>query len=67
MAFGADFFYRLDLEEKHPERIPLFFDEHIDASKYPDILNVLRTKGIREDALQKLCYQNTLDFIERVW
>ena len=67
MAFGADFFYRAGLEEIHPERIPLFFDEHLDASKYPNILNDLRAKGIGEDVLQKLCYQNVLDFVNRVW
>jgi len=67
MAFGADFFYRSGLEALHPERIPLFFDEHLDASKYPSVLNDLRAKGVGEEALQKLCYQNALDFLERVW
>ena len=67
MAFGADFFYRAGLEEMHPERIPLFFEEHLDASKYPSILNDLRAKGIGEEALQKLCYKNALDFLERIW
>ena len=67
MAFGADFFYRAGLEAMHPERIPLFFEEHIDASKYPSILDDLRGKGIKEDLLEKLCYKNTLDFIDRVW
>ena len=39
IAFGADFFYRFAITA--PERIPLFFKEHEDASKYPIILKTL--------------------------
>ncbi len=67
MAFGADFFFREGLEKMYPERIPVFFEEHIDASKYPIILNQLRMKGVKEEVLQKLCYGNALDFIQRTW
>jgi len=67
LAFGADFFHRPVLEKMFPERIPIFFDEHIDASKYPIILNDLRAVGVSEIKLQKLCYGNVLDYIERVW
>ncbi len=67
MAFGADFFFRAGLEKMYPERIPVFFEEHIDASKYPIILDQLRKKGINEILLEKLCYGNALDFIRRNW
>lgn len=65
LCFGADFFYRLAL--KDPSRSPLFFQEHIDASKYPSILQDLNDRGLVLEQAQKLAYQNAIDFMVRTW
>lgn len=63
LAFGADFFYTLDMPDK--SRIPFFFKEHEDASKYPNLLSQLKNRGIHEDQISGLAYKNALEFIQR--
>ncbi len=65
LCFGADFFYRPAL--KDPTRIPLFFPEHIDATKYPRILQDLNDRGMSLEQAHKLAYQNAIDFMVRSW
>ena len=65
LAFGADFFYRPGLSD--PARQPLFFDKHMDAGKYPTLLQQLAGQGIEMEDLEKLSYKNVLAFMKRVW
>ncbi|MEM1320452.1 MAG: membrane dipeptidase [Bacteroidota bacterium] len=65
MAWGADFFDRAGIPD--PERQPLFFTEHEDASKYPALLQTQAQAGFEEAALQKLCSGNVQAFIQRSW
>ncbi len=65
LAFGADFFYRYAITR--PDRIPLFFAEHENASKYPEILAELSGRGVDQAALAKLSYKNVLSYIKRNW
>jgi microsomal dipeptidase-like Zn-dependent dipeptidase len=65
VAFGADFFYRKGIPD--PERQPLFFEEHEDAGKYPNIVQQLKDLGIDQTRLEKLCYQNVFNFMSRNW
>lgn len=67
IAFGADFFDIKVLSQMLPDRVPFFFPEHENASKYPIILKELAEKGINQEHLEQLAYQNTLDFINRNW
>lgn len=65
LAFGADFFYLKGLND--PERLPLFFPEHGDASKYPAILEDLKKEGVTVDILEKLAFKNALNFMDNNW
>ena len=65
LAFGADFFYRQAIND--PSRIPFFFTEHEDAGKYPEIIEKLQQQGIQNELLQKVAYENVLNFIDRNW
>ncbi len=63
LCFGADFFYT----EDHPDqtRKPFFFPEHQNASVYPQVLSQLRARGITENMLNKLAYQNAFNFLSK--
>ncbi len=65
LAWGADFFDRFGITD--PERIPLFFPQHEDATKYPELLNVLEENGFEEEGLTKLCYGNVQAYMKRNW
>lgn len=65
LAFGADFFYTKD----HPDktRVPFYFPEHENATKYTQIVSHLHAQGVAEEQLRKLCYENAYGFISRLW
>lgn len=66
LAFGADFFYVKD----HPDyqnRVPFYFKEHENATKYAGILGALQARGVDEGQLRKLSYENAYNFIMRCW
>lgn len=66
LAFGADFFYVKD----HPDyesRVPFYFPEHENATKYTGIIGALHAQGVAEGQLRKLCYENAFNFIRRTW
>jgi len=65
LCFGADFFYRPAIGD--PTRVPLFFEAHEDAGKYPAILEALRQNGKTEEVLVQLAYKNAVDFMRRTW
>lgn len=66
LAFGADFFYVKD----HPDyenRVPFYFKEHENATRYAGILGALQAGGMEESQLRKLAYENAFNFIMRNW
>ncbi len=67
LAFGADFFDTKILSQMMPDSVPFFFPEHENASKYPNLLKTLQDKNVDEARLQKLSYQNAIDFMKRFW
>jgi microsomal dipeptidase-like Zn-dependent dipeptidase len=60
LCFGADFFYVGDLDKTRPFH---FFEEMNDASCYPFVLDLLRTK-VEESVIEKICHQNFEDFVK---
>ncbi len=65
LCFGADFFYHHDFADH--SRIPLFFEEHEDAGKYPAVLQGLENRAVKLPALEGLCYRNVLQFMQHHW
>ena len=65
LCFGADFFY----PGSHPDqssRVPFFFEEHENATKYSVILEELKTQ-LSEKQLEGLAFRNALNFLKRIW
>lgn len=64
VAFGADYFY----VKSHPDksRIPFYFTNHDNASKYPQLLTEL-SETHDESQLKALSYENVLRFVEENW
>jgi microsomal dipeptidase-like Zn-dependent dipeptidase len=65
LAFGADFFYTKDFEDK--SRIPLYFSAHENAGKYPVILTEMGKMRISQQQLDAISHLNVMDFIKRSW
>lgn len=63
MAFGADFFFLGDFPD--PARVPYYFPEHEDATKYDGILDQLNDLSSTQKG--KLSYQNVERFIHENW
>jgi membrane dipeptidase len=64
LAFGADYFYVKDHPDK--SRIPFYFAGHVNAGKYPQILQELSAEH-SEERLRALSYENVLNYVERNW
>lgn len=62
ICFGADYFYTVS----HPDqsRKPFFFPEHENASRFPQILDKMRTVMSDEQA-EKIANRNVGNFIEK--
>ncbi|WP_017730650.1 dipeptidase [Nafulsella turpanensis] len=65
LCFGADFFYTKDHPDK--SRIPFYFQEHENATKYAGILERLGAEGMDEEQLRKISYENAQSFMIRLW
>ncbi|MFY0594110.1 dipeptidase [Roseivirga sp.] len=64
MAFGADFFYTGDFPD--PARLPYYFPQHENATKYQGILEEL-SDNLTESQLSALAHQNAERFIASNW
>jgi len=64
ICFGADYFFTAH----HPDqsRQPFYFQEHENASKYPEILSNLNGKLTLEN-IEKIAYRNVRNFISELW
>ena len=65
LAFGADFFSIRDFPDS--TRYPLFFPEHENASKYPEVLKELTEHFHEEELAKRLAWDNVIDFLARIW
>jgi microsomal dipeptidase-like Zn-dependent dipeptidase len=63
LCFGADFFYTKDSPD--PSRLPYYFPEHEDASKYPDIQDMIE-KEISKEFAEAISWKNAKDYIEKI-
>lgn len=64
ICYGADYFYT----KSHPDqsRIPFYFNEHKDATCYPELNATLKEKfGL--ETCDKICYKNATNFLKRLW
>ena len=64
ICFGADFFHWKSIAD--PERLPYFFEAHMHAGRYPEILRSL-SRNLGKHDLNALAYKNVSDFIQREW
>ena len=65
LCFGADFFYTKDHPDK--SRIPFYFREHENATRYAGIFDRLREMGVGNEQLRKLSFGNACAFMQRLW
>lgn len=65
IVFGADFF---DVKNTPlPGRDPIFFPEHANASRYPQLLKDIHERGLGEAAVKKLAHGNVVRFLAELW
>ncbi|MBS9524378.1 membrane dipeptidase [Litoribacter ruber] len=64
ICFGADFFYTKDFPDK--SRHPFYYPLVEDASKYPSVLESLKS-DLSGEQLEKLAYKNAQRFFKSVW
>lgn len=64
VCFGADYF----CTDHHPDRtrVPFYFEEHADASRYPSILETI-SEQVSADVTVNISYQNVLRFLRTLW
>lgn len=65
LAFGADFFYTHDFPDKN--RFPLFSPELENASKYPEVLEKLKSRIHLPGFPEKISHANALLFLKQIW
>ena len=66
LCFGADFFYTKNHPDKE-SRIPFYYKEHENATRYGEILAGLQVKGVSNDRLRKISYENAFRFVQTLW
>mgnify|MGYP000684039684 CR=1 FL=1 len=64
ICFGADYY----ATGNHPDRsrMPFYFKEHSDASRYPSILQSIGSL-ISAESVDEISYKNAYTFIKRLW
>ena len=64
ICFGADYY----ATGGHPDlsRIPFYFPEHDDASRYPSILESI-SQQVSPDAVAGIGYQNAMNYLNELW
>ena len=64
ICFGADYFGT----DRHPDRsrVPFYFTEHENASRYPSILEAIN-KQVSPNAIEAISSKNVMRFISGLW
>ena len=64
VCFGADYFST----DSHPDRskVPFYFDEHGDASRYPSILET-SSQQVSSAVIEGISSQNVMNYLTELW
>jgi membrane dipeptidase len=64
VCFGADYYYT----DSHPDlsRVPFYFKEHADASRYPSILKSI-SEQVSEDLIDGIRSENVMNYLVKLW
>lgn len=64
ICFGADYF----ATGKHPDRsrVPFYFKEHADASRYPSIVETI-SQRVSAEAAAHISSKNVMNYINKLW
>ncbi|MFT5780591.1 MAG: membrane dipeptidase [Crocinitomicaceae bacterium] len=64
ICFGADYFST----DSHPDRsrVPFYFKEHEDASRYPYIIESI-SQQVSSDAIEGISSKNVMNFLNELW
>lgn len=64
ICFGADYF----CTDGHPDRsrVPFYFKEHTDASRYPSILEEISSQ-VSPDAVKSISSGNAMNYLMKLW
>ena len=64
ICFGADYFGT----DSHPDqsRIPFYFKEHADASRYPSIIESI-SQQVSPDAIEGISSKNVMNYLIELW
>ena len=64
VCFGADYFST----GGHPDqsRIPFYFKEHADASRYPSIIEAI-TQQVSPDVIEGISSKNVMNYLIKLW
>jgi membrane dipeptidase len=64
ICFGADYYGT----DKHPERsrVPFYFPDHADASRYPSILETI-DEQVSPDVIDGISSKNAMSYLMKLW
>ena len=64
ICFGADYFST----DTHPDRtrVPFYFDEHADATRYPSILEAI-SEQVSPDIIEGISSKNVINYLNKLW
>ncbi len=64
ICFGADYF----CTDTHPDRtrVPFYFDEHADATRYPSILEAI-SEQVSPDIIEGISSKNVINYLNKLW
>jgi len=64
ICFGADYFGT----DSHPDRsrVPFYFKEHADASRYPSIIETI-SQQVSPDAIEGISSKNVMSYLIELW
>lgn len=64
ICFGADYFNT----DSHPDRtrVPFYFKEHEDATRYPSILETI-SQRVSSDVIEDISHRNVMNYLINLW
>ena len=64
ICFGADYF----CTDTHPDRsrVPFYFEEHADATRYPAILETI-SQRVSPDIIEGISSKNVMTYLNKLW
>ncbi|MDG2228399.1 MAG: membrane dipeptidase [Flavobacteriales bacterium] len=62
ICFGADYF----CTGNNPDRVPYYFKEHEDASRYPSIIEAV-SEQVSPEAIESISSKNVIRYLNELW